>query len=77
MKEYEKELAQQQMENVKGGGSTILPVDPKTPGGRLTATPHCRNCGEEVKPIGALYRCAKAGCPECGIDKTAAEVDWK
>ena len=78
MKKCDKELTQKQMENVKGGASTVTPVFKDDPGGRrLTTTPHCRHCGKEVKPYGAWYRCAKAGCPECGIDKTAAEVDWK
>ena len=77
MKECDKELTQEQMENVNGGGSTILPLDPKTPGRRLTSTPHCRECGSEAKPFGAWYRCPKAGCPECGKNKTAVEVDWK
>ena len=55
MKEYVKELAQKQMENVKGGVSTVSPVDENTPGGkRLTTTPHCRDCGKEVKPFGAV-----------------------
>ena len=56
------------MENAKGGIQDIY---------CLTVTPHCRECGEEVKSIGALYRCAKGGCRQCGINKTAAEVEWK
>ena len=78
MNEYEKQLTQEQMENVTGGGPIVSPDYEKNPGGRrLTVTPHCRECGKEVKSVGALFRCAKAGCPECGKDKTAAEVDWK
>ena len=77
MKEYDKELTREQMENVNGGGSTIFPIYPDDPDIRLTTTPYCRDCGKEVKPFGAWYRCHKAGCPECGKNKTAAEVDWK
>lgn len=62
MKEHKEELTQKQMENIAGGYTEIA---------------HCRVCRVAMVSFGALFRCPTPRCPECGKNKTAAEVDWK
>ena len=37
---------------------------------------HCKVCHKEMVCYNAMYRCPTAGCRECGMNKTVAEVDW-
>ena len=81
MAEGIRELKQEEMAKVSGGGinidEVITPNQPSDPGGvKTTTSPYCKACKCQVQLVGGLYVCDHVGCSEIAVPKTAKEVDW-
>lgn len=79
MQEDTKKVSEEEIRAVSGGmNAASSQASPSFGSSRyLRQSPHCRECGSELKYIRKAYRCVNPHCPELNKPKQDDELDWR